>query len=298
MTNNKITKVFEELKITGKKVFIPYITTGDPDLAKTMELLAMLAENGADIIELGVPFSDPMADGTVIQRAMERALKSGTTLRKVLQLVSDFKARYSVPIVLMGYFNPFYAYGIETFAKDAGTAGVDAVLTVDLPPEEAKPFVELLWKEGVFSIFLATPVTDKKRIQVINNIARGFIYFVSVTGVTGERSALPEGLKDKIDEIKSKIKLPLVLGFGISGPDIIHEYAGCVDGFVVGSALVKRWEGICQQHTPFRGDLLLTNFLQEVSRKSHEESEDFQSFFRELAEACHTLRNTSPPSII
>lgn len=288
MNNNKINEVFEELRNTGKKAFIPYITAGDTDLARTAEVLAICADNGADIIELGVPFSDPMADGPVIQRAMERALKSGTTLKKVLRTVRDFKDHYSVPIVLMGYFNPFWAYGIDTFAKDAGAAGVDAVLTVDLPPEEARPFVDLLWEQGIVSIFLATPVTDGRRIQVINNIARGFIYFVSVTGVTGERSALPEGLKDKIDEIKNKIKLPLVLGFGISGPDTIREYAGHVDGLVVGSALVKRWEILCQQHTPLRGDLLHTNFQKEVSEKSHEESKDFQSFFRELAEACHS----------
>jgi tryptophan synthase alpha chain len=270
MMNNKIAKVFEELKKTGKKAFIPYITAGDPDIGRTLEVLAICADNGADIIELGVPFSDPMADGPVIQRAMERALKNGTTLKKILQTVRDFKDRYSVPIVLMGYLNPFYAYGIQAFAKDAGAAGVDAVLTVDLPPEEAKLFVDLLWKEGIVSIFLATPVTDGKRMKVINSIARGFIYFVSVTGVTGERSTLPEGIKDKIKEIRRKTGLPLVLGFGISGPDTIREYAGHVDGLVVGSALVKRWEGACL---------------------SNEEPADFQAFFRELAEACH---NTAP----
>ncbi|MCX5815709.1 MAG: tryptophan synthase subunit alpha [Proteobacteria bacterium] len=268
MNNNKITKVFEGLKITGKKAFIPYITAGDPDITKTLEALAIFADNGADIIELGVPFSDPMADGPVIQRATERALKSGTTLKKVLQTVRDFKERYSASIVLMGYYNPFWAYGIEAFAKDARAAGVDAVLTVDLPPEEAKTFVDLLWEQGIVSIFLATPVTDRRRIQVIKRIGRGFIYFVSVTGVTGERNTLPEGIKDKIDEIRSRIKLPLVLGFGISAPDIIREYANHVDGFVVGSALVKRWEDACQ---------------------SHEEPEAFLTFFKELAEACHTV---------
>jgi tryptophan synthase alpha chain len=266
MRNNGIIKVFKRLGANGKKAFIPYITAGDPNLEKTSELLSILAENGADIIELGVPFSDPMADGPVIQRAMERALKSGTTLKKVLQIVRDFKDHYSVPIVLMGYFNPFHAYGIEAFANDAGAAEVDAVLTVDLPPEEAKLFVGTLRKQGIVSIFLATPVTDGRRMQVIKSMARGFIYFVSVTGVTGERSALPEGLKDKIDEIKSKIKLPLVLGFGISGPDTIREYADHVDGLVVGSALVKRWEDACM---------------------SNKEPGAFQAFFRELAEACH-----------
>jgi tryptophan synthase alpha chain len=266
MNNDKIKKIFEGLKATGKKAFIPYITAGDPDLAGTAEALAVCADNGADIIELGVPFSDPMADGPVIQRAMEIALKSGTTLRKVLQTVRDFKDHYSVPIVLMGYFNPFYAYGIDAFANDARSAGVDAVLTVDLPPEEAKPFVDLLWEQGIVSIFLATPVTDGRRMQIVNSIARGFIYFVSVTGVTGVRTALPESIKNNIKEIRKKSRLPLVLGFGISGPDTIHEYADHVDGFVVGSALVKRWEETC-----------LTD----------EEPTVFKSFFRELADVCH-----------
>lgn len=266
--NNTIESVFEKLEKSGKKAFIPYITAGDPDIEKTSELLSVLAENGADIIEIGIPFSDPMADGTVIQRAMERALANGITLRKVLHIVRDFKQRYSIPIVLMGYFNPFYAYGLSVFAKDAASFGVDAVLTVDLPPEEAGTFVDLLLREDIVSIFLATPVTDKKRIKVINSIARGFIYFVSITGVTGERSTLPDGLKDRIDNIKSSIKLPLVLGFGISGPETIFEYAGHVDGFVVGSALVKRWESVC---------------------RSQEEFGNFVSFFRKLADACHEI---------
>lgn len=266
MISNKITGVFEKLKKTGQKAFIPYVTAGDPDLGRTMDLLSIIAENGADIIELGVPFSDPMADGPVIQRAMERALKNGTTLKKILQLVRNFKNQYSIPIILMGYFNPFYAYGIEAFAKDAAAAGVDAVLTVDLPPEEAHPFSDLLLKENILSIFLATPVTDGKRMRVINDAAGGFIYFVSVTGVTGERTALPEGIKDKIKEIRKKTGLPIVLGFGISGVNTIREYAGHVDGLVVGSALVKRWEGVCL---------------------SREDVESFKAFFRELAEACH-----------
>lgn len=269
MNDNKITKVFKELKKTGKKAFIPYITAGDPDLQKTTDALAIFAENGADIIELGVPFSDPMADGPVIQRAMERALRSGTTLKKVLLTVKDFKSRHCVPIVLMGYFNPFWAYGIEAFAKNAREAGVDAVLTVDLPPEEARAFTDLLWNEGILSIFLATPVTDGRRIRVIKGVARGFIYFVSVTGVTGERSALPEGIKEKIGEIRSKIKLPLVLGFGISGPDIIREFSPYVDGFVVGSALIKRWV---------------------ESDFSLEETSGLYTFYQSLERVCHIIR--------
>jgi len=266
MNNNQVIEVFKRLKDTGKKAFIPYITAGDPNLKQTLEILDFFANNGADIIELGVPFSDPMADGPVIQRAMERALKSGTTLKKILQTIKDFKDRYSVPIVLMGYYNPFWAFGIDDFAKAARDAGVDAVLTVDLPPEEAKGFTVLLKNEGITPIFLATPVTDEKRLLKIRGVAAGFIYFVSVTGVTGERYALPEDTEEKVGWIKRNIELPLVLGFGISSPKIIHEFYLSVDGFVVGSALVRRWERACL---------------------SEEGISEFRIFFIEMAQACH-----------
>jgi tryptophan synthase alpha chain len=266
MEENKIVKVFKDLGKAGRKAFIPYITAGDPDLEKTTEVLGLFADNGADVIELGVPFSDPMADGPVIQKAMERSLKKGTTLRGVLETVKKFRDKHDVPIVLMGYYNPFLAYGIEAFAVDAEAAGVDAVLTVDLPPEEAKTFAGLLRKEGIISVFLATPVSDQKRIQAIKRVARGFVYFVSVTGVTGERSILPDDIKGKIDEIRTGIGLPVVLGFGISGTDIIRRFSPHADGFVVGSALVKRWEEACL---------------------SLENQQAFQDFFREMAEACH-----------
>ncbi len=265
-TSNLIVEVLKRLEKTGKKAFIPYVTAGDPTIEKTSELLGLFAKHGADIIELGVPFSDPMADGPVIQRAMERALKSGTTLAKVLCVVRKFKEHHPVPIVLMGYYNPFWAYGIERFAKDAKNSGVDAVLTVDLPPEEARAFTNLLRKKGIISIFLATPVTDTKRIEAIRKIARGFIYFVSVTGVTGERSVLSDEIKVKIDEIKDKTGLPVVLGFGISGSDIMKRFYPHVDGFVVGSALVKRWE---------------------EAFSSREKLEAFWVFFKELVETCH-----------
>jgi tryptophan synthase alpha chain len=273
MDKNKIIKVFSGLQETSKKAFIPYITAGDPDLEKTSEVLDLLAANGADIIELGVPFSDPMADGPVIQKAMQRALEKGATLRKILQTVKEFKSRHELPIVLMGYYNPFLVYGIEAFVTDARAAGVDGVLTVDLPPEEAKTFADLLWKEGIISVFLATPVSDQKRIQAIKRVARGFIYFVSVTGVTGERNVLPDDIKGKINEIKNKIGLPLVLGFGISGVDTIRRFFHHVDGFVVGSALVKRWE--------------------EASL-SVDKRPTFQDFVKELAETCHQTGQNLP----
>lgn len=264
---NSIGEVLVRLEKRGEKAFIPYITAGDPSLEKTADVLDFFAENGADIIEVGVPFSDPLADGPVIQRAMERALKSGTTLKGVLKTVEGFKRRHKVPVVLMGYCNPFWAYGIEKFSKDAKTAGVDGVLTVDLPPEEADEFIGLLKREGIVSIFLATPVTDERRLKIIGRYAQGFLYFVSVTGVTGERQALSEDILDKIREVKRRIKLPLALGFGVSSPDIIRQFSSSVDGFVVGSALVKR--------------------LEEAG-SSGSKKEEFETFFRSLATACHT----------
>lgn len=262
----KIEEVFFKLKKEKKKALIPYITAGDPTLEKTMEVLKIFAENGADLIELGVPFSDPMADGPVIQNAMDRALKSGTTLKKVLQLVTAFKKDYTIPIILMGYCNPFFAYNFEKFAMHAQSAGVDGVLIVDLPPEESKEFNQKLKKHNLTQIFLATPLTDEKRISYIKHFAKGFIYFVSVTGVTGERTSLPKETSEKLKAIKLYSRLPVVLGFGISGPEIIKDYYDVADGFVVGSALVKRWE--------------------EAAHNKTKES-DFIEFFKSLSEVCH-----------
>lgn len=269
----RIADVFGKLNERGHRALIPYITAGDPSIDETAHVLDFLADNGADIIEVGVPFSDPMADGPVIQRAMERALKSGTTVRRVLDLVADFRRHHSTPVVLMGYANPFYAYGFEEFAAAAGEAGVDGVLTVDLPPEESDFFTTCLRKRGIASIFLTTPVTDAARLRVITGFAGGFLYFVSVTGVTGERVELPSGLAEKLLEVKRSISLPLVLGFGISGPDAIERYSPFVDGLVVGSALVSRLE---------------------EARGSEEKAAEFQRFFKSLAGACHKTPQKGP----
>lgn len=263
---NRISEAFRTCEQAGGKALIPYITAGDPDLQKTSEILDFLASHGADVIEVGVPFSDPMADGPVIQRAMERALQAGATLKKVLKAVKDFRRRHVTPVVLMGYYNPFLAYGLEAFAQDAHDAGVDGVLTVDLPPEEAGEFTGLLRKRGLVSIFLLTPVSDEPRIRTVKKVADGFVYFVSVTGVTGERTIKPEDIQDKIGEIKRTIDLPLALGFGISGPDTIRAFSPYVDGFVVGSALIKR--------------LVEGAF-------SLDENGAFCTFFRNLEKACH-----------
>lgn len=263
---DNIAETIRLLNANGKRAFIPYITAGDPDIEKTYEALKILAGCGADIIEVGVPFSDPMADGPVIQRAMERAIKRGIAIRDILEVVRVFKGHYRVPIVLMGYFNPFYAYGLERFAEDARSAGIDAVLTVDLPPEEAGEFKAILDKRGITSIFLATPVTDKARMRIIKKVADGFIYFVSVTGITGERETISFDITERIEEVRRIIGLPVVLGFGISGPDIIKGFLPTVDGFVVGSAIVKRWE--------------------EAS-SSEDALSAFKGFLKGLADACH-----------
>lgn len=267
---NRITEVFQSCTKRHTKAFIPYITAGDPALEKTAEILAILVARGADIIEVGVPFSDPMADGEVIQNAMERALSGGTTLRKVLNVVRDFRASHDTPIVLMGYYNPFYAYGLKEFARDARSAGVDGVLTVDLPPEEAGEFTNILKQQGILSVFLLTPVSDRERIEVVKKVAGGFVYFVSVTGVTGERGTLPGEIREKMLEIQREIQLPLVLGFGISNPDVVERFYPYADGFVVGSALVKRWE-----------DMQL----------KREKSADFHAFLASMVNACHN-KNT------
>ncbi|MBP7528126.1 MAG: tryptophan synthase subunit alpha [Syntrophorhabdaceae bacterium] len=262
----RITYLLTTLTAGGQKAFIPYITAGDPDCAATLRVLHVLEAQGADIVEIGVPFSDPMADGPVIEAAMERALKSGTTLGDILRTVREFRKTSSLPVILMGYFNPFHAYGIERFAADAGDAGVDAVLTVDLPPEEAGEFSALLRKQGMASIFLATPLTDTKRMVVLKKMAQAFIYLVSVTGITGERNGLAAGLEAKAKELKEEIGLPVVLGFGISGPLMVSQYRDIVDGFVVGSAVVKRWEEAASD--PAKLEELKT-FIASMARECH-----------------------------
>lgn len=262
----KIKDVFVKLKRSKSKAFIPYITAGDPDCEKTVEILELFAENGADVIELGVPFSDPMADGPVIQSAMERALKSGTTLKKTLEIVEKFRKKFKTPIILMGYLNPFFAYGFEQFAKDAKTSGIDGVLIVDLPPEETEEYTKILNKNKITQIFLATPTTDTKRMGIINKYASGFIYFVSVTGVTGVRNVLPFETANKLKILKTYFKIPVVLGFGISGPETIEQFYNYADGFVVGSAIVKKWE---------------------MASKSNEKKQELVNFLKLLSKSCH-----------
>jgi tryptophan synthase alpha chain len=234
---------FELLRDEARKALVPFITAGDPDPDVTVPLMHALAEAGADIIELGVPFSDPMADGPVIQRASERALAKGVTLRDVLGLVRAFRSRdVTTPVVLMGYLNPIEVMGYETFAAAASEAGVDGVLTVDLPPEEAEDLVASLRRHRLDPIFLLAPTSPPERVRLICDQASGFIYYVSLKGVTGASRLDIDAVGARLDAIRAATGLPLGVGFGIRDADSAAAVARVSDAVVVGSALVKRVE--------------------------------------------------------
>ena len=235
----RIEDKFRELREKGKAALVTYVTAGDPTLEITPDIVCKLEEVGADLIELGVPFSDPTADGVAIQLASERALQSGTTLHGVLDSVRLIRKRSQVPIILFGYYNPFFAYGLERLTRDAKDVGVDGILVVDLPPEEAKEFKTHTDREGLNLIFLLAPTSTTERIKLIAHHASGFVYLVSVTGVTGERPNLDYNLKSLVDEIKTHTRLPVGIGFGVSTPEQVRRIADIADAVIVGSALVR-----------------------------------------------------------
>lgn len=220
------------------KTLVTFITAGDPNLAMTKKLVDALEKGGADLIELGVPFSDPMADGPVIQKASERALKKNTSLKEILKLVREVRKISQIPLLLMGYYNPIFSYGLKKFAEDAAKAGVNALIVVDLPPEESDDLDRELKKNKIDLIYLLAPTSDSARIRLVAKKARGFIYFVSMTGVTGGALKSEEEISRKIKEIRKKTSLPIVIGFGISKPEQACRMAKLADGVVVGSALV------------------------------------------------------------
>jgi len=246
---SRIATTFTNLAKQNEKALVTFITAGDPDLETTEKLILELEKSGADLIELGVPFSDPMADGPTIQLSSERALCAGTTLPKILTLVKSVRQQTEIPLILMGYYNPVFLYGIERFVADAVSAGVDGVLLVDLPPEEAEEFKAAADREGLDVIFLLTPTSDEARIRKVANLGSGFIYYVSVTGVTGARTSVADTVFPDVKKIREHVTLPLVVGFGISDPVQAGRVAAVADGVVVGSALVKLFE-------EFRGDEL------------------------------------------
>ena len=238
----RIEKRFEELKAAKRKAFVPYITAGDPDLKTSADLILALDRAGADIIELGVPFSDPIADGPVIQRATERALASHTTMRDVLKMASEVRKKSQVPLLLMSYYNPLLHYGLDKLGRDAAAAGLDGILATDLTVEESGPFVEAMQKAGLNTVFLVAPTSSPDRIRKIAETSTGFLYAVSRTGVTGERQELSEDLRGFLKTLRSLTKIPIAVGFGISRPEHVQAIWQEADGAVVGSALVREIE--------------------------------------------------------
>ena len=236
---SRIASKFAALRAARERAFVPFLTAGDPDLEATGELILALAENGADLIEIGIPFSDPSADGPTIQRASERALARGTTLRQVLALVARLRAQVEIPLLLMGYANPYYALGADGCAAACARAGVDGLLCPDLPPEEGADLYGALAKQGVDGVLLAAPTTTPARMRMLAHNTRGFLYYVSLTGVTTARSELAAGIEQAVAAIRKLSDIPVVVGFGISRPEHAREVGRYADGVAVGSAIVN-----------------------------------------------------------
>ncbi len=236
---SRIERLFENLKRDGRKGLVAYLTAGDPAPGRTPALVEALVRGGADLIELGVPFSDPIADGPVIQAGGERALKAGTTLPRVLQIAAEIRKRSEVPLLLFTYLNPVMRYGLERLAKDAAAAGIDGCLLTDASVEEAHDYVEAMQRHGLDTVFLAAPTSTERRLQLVAQYSRGFIYLVSRTGVTGERDSLSNQVGPLIEAVRRVTDLPLAVGFGVSKPEHVAELGRQVEAVVVGSAIVR-----------------------------------------------------------
>jgi tryptophan synthase alpha chain len=236
---NRIDRKFVELRARGESGFIPFLTFGDPEPGLTLSLMEALERSGASLIELGVPFSDPMADGPILQRAAERALAGGATLRGCLDVVAEFRRRSQLPVILFGYYNPIFRYGVERLSRDANAAGVDGFLCVDLPPEESGDLDRAARTHGLDLIYLLAPTSTLDRMRKVLSRARGFVYFVSVTGVTGVRAALTENLEALVRSVKRLTPLPVGVGFGISTPEQARHVATFADAVIVGSAIAR-----------------------------------------------------------
>ncbi len=235
--DGRIARKFRELRARGEAALIPFVVAGDPDLGRTKRIVRELEARGADLIELGMPFSDPMADGPANQRAMARGLAAGASLSAILALVSELRTESQIPLILFGYFNPVLHYGCERFCADAAKAGVDGMLIVDLPPEESRELARPAAANRLDLIYLLAPTTPLERSRRIARAASGFLYYVSVTGVTGARASLALDLEQHVRELRTVTDLPIGVGFGISTPDQAREVAAIADAVVVGSAL-------------------------------------------------------------
>jgi tryptophan synthase alpha chain len=236
---SRIGATFERLRAHDERALVAYVMAGDPSLADTRRLVVEMARQGADIVELGVPFSDPLADGPVIQRAAARSLERGTSLQRILELVAELRREVDVPIVLMGYYNPLLAFGLAAFARVAAGVGVDGLIVPDLPPEEAGPLAAETGPAGLDIVYLLAPTSGPDRVKLIARASAGFVYVVSVMGVTGARRELPPDLGRQIRTLRLVTTKPICVGFGVSGPDQVEALGNLADGVIVGSAIVR-----------------------------------------------------------
>lgn len=236
---NRIDELFASRRAENTAALVAFVTLGDPDLATTALLLRTLADNGADVIEIGVPFSDPTADGPVLQNSLEIGLRNGASLHRALEMVAEFRQQSEVPIILYGYYNPIFRYGCERFAADAKTAGVDGLLVVDLPPEEAEELVRFTKPAGLHFVCLLAPTSDEQRVRKVVRYAAGFLYYVSVTGVTGVRPMEAATVRPAVDKLRAATKIPIGVGFGITTPEQARQVAEFADAAVVGSAIMR-----------------------------------------------------------
>jgi tryptophan synthase alpha chain len=262
-----ITEAFRTRNQSGGKVLVPYIMAGDPDLGSTEKIVRALSGVGVDVIELGMPFSDPLADGPVIQRAGQRALRQGVTLARVLDSVRNIREMVDTPIVIMTYYNLFLKHGLEKFARDAAQAGVDGLIIPDLPIEEAEAFYQALDREGLAMIFLIAPTSTDERIEKITKIAKGFVYYVSRTGITGEQKSIAVDLQENLARIRTFTDLPIAVGFGVSNAEQAKEISAHADGVVIGSAIVRLIEETHAMH-----DRVTAKFVKPIVETLHKQN--------------------------
>jgi tryptophan synthase alpha chain len=237
-----LSRIEDVFKKPGHKALIPYLTVGYPSLETTLETVPLLDSWGCDLIELGIPFSDPLADGTAIQRASYQALKNGVTPELCLETASKLKTKVSAPLVFMTYFNPLFSYGVDRFCRDCARSGISGLIIPDLPPEEGEELEEISPKNGLDLIYLLAPTSTDERIEIVTRRSQGFIYLVSITGVTGSRDKLPRELEGFVAKVRQRSRLPLCVGFGISNPDEAKRVARVADGVIVGSRLIQLLE--------------------------------------------------------
>jgi tryptophan synthase alpha chain len=242
MSENRIDRAFARLRTQGRKGLIPFLAAGDPSMETTAALVREFEDRGADLVEIGVPFSDPLADGVVNQRAYQRALAAGASLARVLDLVASMRRHSEIPLVLMSYVNPIHRFGLDRFPAAARDAGVDGLILSDCPPEEMNGFLDTMVRDGVHPVLLVAPTSPDRRISLISARGRGYIYYVSLRGVTGPREQLPADLSDGIRRIRALTKMPLAVGFGISTPGQAKAVATLADAVIVGSAIVANIE--------------------------------------------------------